>query len=111
MPIKHVLLWRFLPHISGAQKSIVMDGFQELLMHFPQMRNPTLGVNISKRDSTFTHAFAVEFESMEDLDEYLSSALHEEYVVAGWRPFVEERVIASFEGETSFVQATEGDDR
>jgi hypothetical protein len=62
---------------------------------YPAMRNWVLGRNVSTRDTTMTHAFTVDFESVADLRAYLDSPSHEEFVRERWKPVVEQRYIVS----------------
>ncbi len=61
------------------------------------MRDFSLGPNVSTRDSTFTHAFSVRFETAADLHAYLQSDSHERFVRERWRPIVEQHHIVSYE--------------
>jgi len=108
MSIKHMLLWRFLPEVSQATKTALIDELNALPSHFPQMHNWTLGTNISERDDTFTHAFVVEFDSADELNAYLHSALHEEFVSERWRQHIAQRAIVSFEYEAPAPSPTDG---
>ncbi len=63
------------------------------------MRRFGLGRNESNRDQTFTHVMAVEFGTKAQLESYLSSGLHEDFVKTVFRPNVEDRAIASFPWE------------
>lgn len=82
------------------------------LGHFPDrftsMRNFALGRNASRRDDRFTHAMTIEFATWSDLDSYLSSEEHEDFVSRRFRPLIAERAIASF--DDSAVPAEGGGD-
>ena len=95
--IRHMVLFRFRPDLGAADRAAVLDGLARLPASFPAMRRFGLGENVSRRDRTFTHAMAVEFDSMRQLDDYLESPLHEGFVSGTFRPAIEDRVIASFE--------------
>jgi 2,3-dihydroxy-p-cumate/2,3-dihydroxybenzoate 3,4-dioxygenase len=97
VPIKHTLFWRFLPDVSDSQRTATISELNSLPDHFPQMRGWALGENISERDDTFSHAFSVEFDTIDDLNSYLGSARHEEFVAERWRHLIERRAIVSFE--------------
>ena len=95
--IRHMVLFRFRPDLTPAERSMVLDGLARLPSSFPTMRRFGLGENVSRRDRTFTHVMAVEFEDRHQLDSYLESARHEAFVSGTFRPAVEDRAIASFE--------------
>lgn len=95
--MRHMVLFRFRPEASEQDRRAVLDGLAQLPMHFPQMRRFGLGENVSQRDRTFSHVMAVEFERREEMESYLNSAEHEEFVSMLFRPAVEGRAIASFD--------------
>jgi len=70
-------------------------------LRFHAMRNFALGRNASKRDDRFTHAMTVEFQTWSELDSYLSSAEHEQFVAEKFRPLIDERAIASIEDSSA----------
>lgn len=109
--IKHMLLWRFLPDVSEATKAAVIDELNALPSHFSQMHDWALGANVSERDDTFTHAFVVDFGSIEELDAYLHSERHEEFVTERWRQHIAQRAIVSFEYEAGATDPADGSDR
>lgn len=109
--IKHMLLWRFLPEVSQATKAALIEELNTLPSHFPQMHNWTLGTNISERDDTFTHAFSVDFDSADELNAYLRSARHEEFVSERWRQHIAQRAIVSFEYEVPVPGLSDGFER
>jgi 2,3-dihydroxy-p-cumate/2,3-dihydroxybenzoate 3,4-dioxygenase len=95
--IRHMVLFTFKPDTDEKSKATVLDGLAELPRHFPQMRQFGLGENFSQRDQTFSHVMTMEFETREQLETYLKSERHEEFVTNVFRPNIERRAIASYE--------------
>ena len=95
--IKHTVMFRFKDDAPEDKKKILLDEYMTFPKKFPTMRNFSFGRNVSERDQTYEYAFCVEFETMQDLKDYLSSHEHEEHVVERFRPIVAARSISSFE--------------
>jgi sugar-phosphatase len=95
--IRHMVVFRFHDDLPDVERQRVLDELNQFPSRYPSMRRWALGSNISKRDSTFTHAFSVEFDSEEELVSYLSSETHERFVRERFRPAVAARAIVSFE--------------
>lgn len=94
--IRHTLLFRFRDGVPEETVAAVLDELSTFPSRYPAMRNFVCGRNVSTRDSTMTHGFAVDFESEQDLLDYLSSQSHEEFVRERWRPLIERQAIVSF---------------
>ena len=94
--IKHLLMFRFKSGATESERDSVIAELNSWPARYPKMRNWSLGINISERDQTFTHAFCVEFENEGDLKAYLASEHHEAFVHTRWRPLIESRAIASY---------------
>jgi sugar-phosphatase len=95
--IRHVVAFRFHERLPDVERQRVLEELDQFPSRYPSMRRWALGPNISKRDSTFTHAFSIEFDSEEELVSYLSSETHERFVRERFRPAVAARAIVSFE--------------
>jgi hypothetical protein len=95
--IRHMVLFRFATHASNEQQSLVLSGLADLPKLFPAMKRFGVGVNISQRDQTFSHVMTIEFETRGELEEYLNSHEHENFVATTFKPNIERRAIASYE--------------
>ena len=93
--IKHVVMFRFQDNVPQDERQSVLDALALFPQRFPSMRNWVCGVNRSERDDRFSHMFAVEFATEDDLRSYLSSEEHEHFVTERWRPVIAERAIVS----------------
>jgi hypothetical protein len=94
--IKHTVMFRFKSDVPDEKRQSLLDEYLSLPSVYPKMKNYAFGKNISERDQTFEYAFSVEFETEEELKEYLNSEIHEKHVIERWRPMIESRAIASF---------------
>lgn len=95
--IRHMVLFRFRADATDEDREAVLAGLAELPSRFPAMRRFGLGINISRRDQTFSHVMTVEFDDRDQLEGYLDSSLHEDFVANTFKPGVEQRAIASYE--------------
>ncbi|NKZ03236.1 Dabb family protein [Actinomadura latina] len=95
--INHTVVFRFRPDAPAEAVEAVLAELRAFPGRYPQMRDFALGPNVSTRDSTFTHAFSVRFETAADLHAYLQSDSHERFVRERWRPVVEQHHIVSYE--------------
>ncbi len=93
--IKHVVAFRFKDDVDDAARQAILDEVATFPDHYPQMRNFTLGPNISSREQRMTHTFMIEFADEAALMEYLGSERHETFVRERWRPVIETQAIAA----------------
>lgn len=99
--IRHIVTFAFEDGVSDDARDALLRELDTFPSHFPAMRNWASGRNIIQRDTTYSHAFVVEFESEAELVAYLSSERHEAFVTERWRPIIARRAITSFEYEPS----------
>lgn len=95
--IRHTVFFRFKPEVPAEARQKLLKEYTTFPAQFPAMRNFTLGENRSERDDTFEYAFSVEFDSEDELKQYLNSREHEEHVVERFRPLIAQRAIVSYE--------------
>ena len=101
--IKHMVLFRFKEDAPQQAIDAILAEYATFPVHYPKMRRFDIGRNISSRDDRFTHAFVIEFDNADDLDEYLNSGSHEEHVRERFRPIIAERAIVSFRYDPQVV--------
>lgn len=95
--IKHIVAFRFKPDVPKERKTRIVADLCKFPDQFSAMKGWTCGRNISRRDTRFSHAFVVEFDTEQQLIDYLESPSHEEYVANEFRPYIEERMIVTYE--------------
>ena len=95
--IRHMVLFRFRADAASQDRASVLDGLARLPSLFPAMRRFGLGENVSQRDQTFSHVMTAEFENWAQLESYLGSPVHQDFVADHFTPNIERRAIASYE--------------
>ena len=95
--IRHVVLFSFKDHLSDEVADEVLTGLNRFPEKFGAMQRFGLGRNLSRRDATFTHVMTMEFQTLQDLADYLDSEQHEHFVASVFKPNVSRRAIASYE--------------
>lgn len=94
--IKHIVLFRFTDDSTDAQRQSMLEELATFPQQYPTMRSWTMGENRSSRDDRFTHGLVVDFESEEQLVEYLATDTHERFVRDRFWPIISERAIFSY---------------
>lgn len=98
--VTHVVVFRFREGLPAAEREAILRELNAFPNRFAGMKRWRLGENLSDRDQTYSHAFVIEFETAQELTDYLHSEAHERFVRERWVPFVESRAIVSFEHPT-----------
>jgi hypothetical protein len=93
--IQHVVLFSFRPETSEEARNQVLSELRSYPGLYPAMHDFVLGPNSSNRDDRFSYAMTIRFSTRQELDAYLTSDRHEEFVRQRFRPAVLERAIAS----------------
>lgn len=93
--MRHVVAFRFKDSVSPDQAQAILDQLSTFPDLHPQMRNWSLGSNVSTRDQSMSHSFMVEFDDEAALMTYLSSQAHESFVTQVWRPAIERQTIVT----------------
>lgn len=94
--IKHIVMFRFKDSVPDDEQKKLIAELSAFPAHYASMQRWAIGTNISRRDSTFTHAFTIEFDTEAELLAYLNSTRHERFVETRFRPLIEKRAIASY---------------
>jgi hypothetical protein len=95
--IRHILLFSFRETAEHTARASLLEGLAAFPERFPKMHKFQIGANVSDRDQTFEYAMTVEFDAKADLDGYLRSEYHEQFVVERFRPLISQRAIATIE--------------
>ena len=94
--IKHWVAFRFKDDVSESDVRAILDGFADFPRRYPAMHNWSMGLNVSDRDQTYTHAFSVEFDTEEGFRAFLSDEYHLTFVRERFRPAISTRAIVSY---------------
>jgi hypothetical protein len=92
-----MLLFSVAAHVDKVAEEQLLEGLRELPSLFPQIRDFALGINISRRDDTFTYGMTMTFADVAAMESYLTNSIHETFVTERFKPLIERRVIVSFE--------------
>jgi hypothetical protein len=95
--IRHILLFSFRDTADHSARASLLEALAGFPARFPKMHKFQIGANVSDRDRTFEYAMTVEFDERADLDDYLHSEYHEQFVVERFRPLISQRAIATIE--------------
>jgi hypothetical protein len=95
--IRHILLFSFRDSVDHDARTSLLEGLAGFPALFPKMQRFQIGENVSDRDRTFEYAMTVEFDKRTDLDDYLHSKYHEQFVIERFRPLISQRAIATIE--------------
>jgi catechol 2,3-dioxygenase-like lactoylglutathione lyase family enzyme len=95
--IRHTLSFRFKDEVSAADRAAILAELATFPDLYPDMRNWSMGENMSTRDTTFTHTMSVEFAGNDELLGYLQSDSHESFVREKWRPVIAQQAIVAYE--------------
>ena len=94
--IRHIVLFSFTSNSTEQQQKSMLEELAKFPARFTAMRSWTMGENRSNRDDRFSHGFVVEFETEDQLIEYLGTDEHEHFVRERFRPIIQERAIFSY---------------
>jgi len=97
--IRHTLLFEPRKDLSHEQFEELLAGLRDFPNRYPTMKRFCLGPNISKRDTTFSYVMTMEFDSVEELEAYLRSEYHQQFVEFMFLPKVERRAIATMDDQ------------
>lgn len=95
--IRHTLMFAFKDEVTEFDREAVLAELATFPTVYPQMRNWSLGENLSSRDRRFTHGMAVDFDDEQALLAYLNSDSHEAFVREKWRPVIADQAIVAYE--------------
>jgi hypothetical protein len=95
--IRHILLFSFRDTVDRDARTSLLEGLAGFPARFPKMQKFQIGANVSDRDRTFEYAMTVEFDERTDLDDYLQSEYHEQFVIERFRPLISQRAIATID--------------
>lgn len=95
--IRHMLFFSFRADVPEHAREAMLKGLAAFPARFPAMKRLQIGKNISWRDQSFSHGFTVEFDTVEELDAYLKSDFHEDFVTTLFKPLVEKRAIVTMD--------------
>ena len=94
--IKHIAAFR-LEGQTPEQEEAMLAAVRGLQGKIPELKNFTVGRNISPRDPSMTHCLVMEFDDMDAMMRYVDHPLHVEVVEQHIAPYRKARMIADYE--------------
>lgn len=94
--IRHMVFFAFNPAAGETERYALLDALANLPNQFTDMKDFQLGANVSRRDDRFSHGMTMRFETLDQLENYLTSELHERFVIEQFKPVIAHRAIVSF---------------
>lgn len=95
--IRHVVLFRFLPETTDAQKAAMVEGLRALPAQIPQLLAYNVGPDLGLTDATFDLAVVADFADADGYRTYLAHDAHGAVVRDRIRPHVAERASVQYE--------------
>ena len=95
--LRHVVLLRWKPEASEADKQAVRDGLAELPVAIPEIRRYVFGDDAGLADGNFDFAIVADFESRPDWQTYLTHDHHQRVIAERIRPILQTRAAVQYE--------------
>ncbi|HEY5154832.1 MAG TPA: Dabb family protein [Acidimicrobiales bacterium] len=93
---RHVVMFRFVPDVTDAQRQAMVDGLATLPAAIPQLRSYVLGPDAGVSDGNWDFAIVADFDRVEDWRIYTADATHQAVIAERIRPIVAERAAVQF---------------
>ena len=93
---RHVVMFRFVPDVTDAQRQAMVDGLATLPAAIPQLRSYVLGPDAGVSDGNWDFAIVADFDRVEDWRIYIADATHQTVIAERIRPIVAERAAVQF---------------
>jgi hypothetical protein len=95
--LRHVVLLRWAPEASDADKQSVRDGLAELPAAIPEIQHYVFGDDAGLADGNFDFAIIADFESRPDWQTYVSHEQHQRVITERIRPILQDRAAVQYE--------------
>jgi len=95
--IRHVVLFRFTPDTTEAQKAAIVDGLRALPAQIPELLTYNVGPDLGLTDGTYELAVVADFADADGYRSYLAHDAHETVARERIRPHVAERASVQYE--------------
>ncbi len=95
--LKHVVLLKWKPETSDADKQTVRDALAALPTAIPQIRHYSFGDDAQLADGNHDFAIIAEFDNRSDWQTYVTHEQHQHVISEHIRPILQGRVAVQFE--------------
>jgi hypothetical protein len=93
---RHVVLFRWKPETTDAEKQAVRDALQALPAEIPCIRVYRFGDDAGLAEGNFDFSVVADFDSQEDYREYAGHPAHQALIQDKLRPILAERVAVQY---------------
>jgi len=95
--LRHVVLLRWRPEASNADKQAVRDELAELPAAIPEIHRYVFGDDAGLANGNFDFAIIADFESRSNWQTYVSHEQHQRVITERIRPILQERAALQYE--------------
>ena len=95
--LRHVVLMRWKPGTSDAQKQAVREGLAALPAAIPQIRSYQFGDDVAIVEGNFEFAIVADFDNRSDFQAYAANDAHQKLIAERIRPILQDRGAVQYE--------------
>ena len=95
--LRHVVLLRWKPEASGADKQAVRDELAALPAAVPEIHRYVFGDDTGLADGNYDFAIIADFESRPDWQTYVTHEQHQRVIAERIRPILQDRAAVQYE--------------
>jgi len=95
--LRHIVLLRWRPEASDADKQAVHDELAKLPAAIPEIHRYVFGDDARLADGNFDFAIVADFESRPDWQTYVSHEQHQQVIAERIRPILQDRAAVQYE--------------
>ena len=95
--LRHVVLMRWKPGTSDAQKQAVREGLAALPAAIPQIRSYQFGDDAAIVEGNFEFAIVADFDNRSDFQTYAADDTHQKLIAKRIRPILQDRGAVQYE--------------
>ncbi len=94
--LRHVVLMRWKPETSDAQKQAVREGLAALPAAIPEIRSYQFGDDAAIVKGNFEFAIVADFENEPDFQTYATHDAHQKLIAEHIRPILQDRAAVQY---------------
>ena len=94
--LRHVVLMRWKPGTSDAEKQAVHEGLAALPAAIPEIRSYQFGDDLAIAAGNYAFAIVADFENAADFQTYAAHDLHQKLIAEHIRPILQDRAAVQY---------------
>jgi len=95
--LRHVVLMRWKPGTSDAEKQAVREGLAALPAEIPEIRSYQFGDDLAIAEGNYGFAIVADFENPPDFQAYSVHEVHQKLIAERIRPILQDRAAVQYE--------------